>query len=661
MSRSRHGVPDPQNQALTDDAIRDELLQVCASEPFRKSERQKRFLAFVVQQTLSGNAGEIKEPVVAMEVFDRSADYDPKVDTIVRVEARRLRTKLAEYYSSSGAADPIRIELPIGSYVPVFQVQALGPDPGVAVEPIGNQAGRRLWLWTVAFALIVVSGTAFFWLRQRPAANTSPRVAVLPFQNLNPQGVDELYSDGVTEALITDLAKIRRLQVISRTSVQRFKNTRQTLREIATQLQVDYVVEGSFQRNGDRCRITAQLIRTNDDVHVWAETYDLPFTDILRVQQRAAAGIVDRVNVALDPSERHVLENQPTSSTEAYEDLLKARKNSYQYLFLGKQDYYDEAERLLQRAIQLDPAYADAILERALLDGRRYQNTGDTQWLHKAEDGFLAALRREPCDPLANALMASVRNEDGEINSAMQYGRRAVDCGPNSAQAHNSLGLVYLSDGFFEAAAGEFRNSSRVDPVFVSPLLNLSGTLMLLNQKTDAVAVARKATEIEPESALSLAILGIAWMKSGNLAEARAAWDKAARFVGPQQVSGVGDLLQGLEDAASGHKESVRKLLRRHQGERWLQGVLWRGVYQELLLSCGEPAEVLALLERAPEFRSYRFLVSSSALAGMSSDPAFAHLLRQRYQLWQEQLSKYRALVWPPPPKLPPPETVIRR
>ena len=664
MSRSRHANPASQNQELKqelkEDAVRNELGRICTSEAFRKSERQKRFLTFVVEQTLSGNAGVIKEPVLAIEVFDRTSDYDPKIDTIVRVEARRLRVKLAEYYSSAGADDPIRIEVPTGSYAPLFEVRTPRPIlQAPAVDPSRKRATQRFWLWPAVAGLIGIVSTAVFWPHRGPIAHTPPRIAVLPFQDLNPQGVDQLYSAGVTEALITDLAKVRHLQVISRTSVMRFQNTRQPLREIAAQLQADYVVEGAFQRNADQCRITAQLIRTADDVHVWAEGYDLPFTDILRVQRRVANEIVNRVNVALDPSERRALENPPTSSTEAYEDLLKARKNSSQYLILGKQDYYDDADRLLQRALQLDPGYVDAILERALLYGRRYQTTGELQYRAKAEDNLLAALGREPCEPVANAVMASVRNEYGDADAALRYSRRAVDCNPNSAQAHNSLGLVYLSGGFFEAAAKEFQRSAAIDPVFVSPILNLSGTLIWLNRKTDALGVVKKATEIEPESALTNAVLGLIWLENGNLPQANSAWGRAARFVEPRQLSGVRDLFRGLEDSASGRVEHARQLLRRHRGERWMRSVLWRGLYERLVLACEEPSEIVSLLEQAPELRSYRFLISHSELLDrLGSDAGFVSLLQQRYAEWQKQLAT--STISPPPKKLPPPEAVIR-
>ena len=656
-SQPRHDDSAPQSQELTEEAIRAELRQVCNSESFRKSERQKRFLTFVVEQTLGGKASEIKEPVLAMEVFDRPSDYDPKVDTIVRVEARRLRAKLAEYYASAGAADPLRIELPTGSYVPVFQAQVPPPTSTSEAPASGPGSSARFgWLGAIV-PVILVLGAGAYWLNHRASANSNPRIAVLPFQNLNSQAVDELYADGVTEALITDLAKIKRLQVISRTSVMRFKKTRQSLREIASQLQADYIVEGSFQRNGDQCRITAQLIRTSDDVHIWAEPYDLPFTDILRVQRRVATEIVNRVNVALDSSDRQVLESQPTSNTEAYDDLLKARRNSYQYLALGKQDYYDEAERLLERALQLEPSYADAILERALLDGRRYQNTGDPQWRAKAADNFQTVLYREPCQPVANAVMASIRNEDGDADDAMKYGLHAVECNPNSAQAHNALGLVYISSGFYEAAADEFRASSRVDPVFVSAVLNLSQALTLLNQKRDALAVMKKATEIEPESPLTRGGLGLVSLENGNFAEAATAWDKATRFVEPEQAAGIRDIFQGLQEAASGRMDSARQLLRRHRGERFMQSVLWRVFYERLVVECEEPAEVVALLQQLPELRSYRYLVSEPALARLRRDPGFIRLLQERYKLWQEQLAKYGHTVSSPPPKLPPPES----
>jgi adenylate cyclase len=647
MSQPGHADSDSQNQSLTNDAIFFELERICASRQFRNAERQKRFLIFVVKQALAGKGGELKESVLAMEVFDRAADYDPKVDTIVRVEARRLRKKLAEYYAADGAADPVRIELPTGAYVPIFQGGIKSAEPAKPTP--------RALPWALAAVVVIAAATgAAYWLRYRAIADAPLRVAVLPFQNYSAQG-EEDYSDGVTEALITDLAKIRKLQVISRTSVTRFKNTQLPLRQIAIQLQVDYIVEGSIQRTRDKCRITAQLIRASDDVHIWAEAYDRPFDDILRVQGQVAEEIVDRVNVALDPGERQILEKPPTNSTEAYEALLKGRRASGQYLFLGQQDYYDGAEHLLDRALELDPAYVEAILERGLLDARRYQNTGDPQWRAKAEGRLLAVVNREPCHPVANAVMASIRNEDGDIDAALQYDRRAVSCNPNSTQAHNSLGLLYISEGYYEAAAAEFRTGVRVDPLFVSPVMNLGAALSMMDRKSEAVAAAVKAAEIEPQSPIALAMLGDMRLDDGDIAGARVAWRSALRFVEPQQTEGARDLFQGLEEAARGDLQGARGLLRRHRADRWMQGVLWRGVSQRLTLACEEPAEVLALLSQAPELRSYRFLIHWPRFAQMRNEPGFAALAQHRYQVWQERLAKYGSTISPAPPKLPPP------
>jgi serine/threonine-protein kinase len=221
-----------------------------------------RFLRFVVERSVEGRPSEIKEYVIGVEVFDRGTSFDPRLDTVVRVEARRLRSKLREYYETEGRPDAVRIDVPKGSYVPVFQNQRLGAAPSRAVS--------------------VPAGTS----------PNSVGVAVLPFVNLARDEENEFFSDGLTEELINALAAVPGLRVTSRTSVFAFKKKLADIREIGERLRVQMIVEGSVRKTAERLRITVQLINVSDDSHVWSDSYDREMKDIFELQNEITQAIL---------------------------------------------------------------------------------------------------------------------------------------------------------------------------------------------------------------------------------------------------------------------------------------------------------------------------------------------------------------------------------
>ncbi|MFN7919267.1 MAG: hypothetical protein U0Q16_04175 [Bryobacteraceae bacterium] len=599
--------------------------------------------------------------MLAVEVFDRTPEYDPKVDTIVRVEARRLRAKLADYYASAGAADPVRIDIPAGSYIPIF-----GPGkPATGVEAPAA-SGAPIRAWRVAAVVLLLCGAAgavlFFRSRTPETTPTGPvRIAVMPFQNLGSDSADEIYADGLTEALTTDLAKIRGLQVISRTSSQRFKGTRQSLREIAALLHVSHVVEGSLQRSSDRCRVTVQLIRTADDVHVWSEAYELKFSGILALQRDTVAAIARGVHASISPSEQAAIGEPPSRSVEAYEALLRARKASKQYLFLGKDEYFEDSRKLLESALDRDPGYVDAIAEMGLLYGRKYQHTGDAHWRTLAEEAFRRALDRQPCHPEAAPVMANIQGDKGDLIGALDQAQKASQCNPGSSHARLALGISYMSLGLYEAAARELREAAHLDPLSLSAHLNSSWVLRLLRRPAEAVAAAKNGTDTEPGSAVAWAALGKALLEAGNLGEARPAFEKSAMAAPPAQADGVRELHRAAAGcSSSGPLESARAILRRYRQEPWVNGVIWGDAYRELVMQCGEPADIVAMLRSAPVRFSYRALIGTPALAQLRTDSAFREILRERYDTWL-QVQKIPGLreTGVELPELPPLEAVV--
>ena len=278
------------------DAIRVQLQRILAGEGFKRSERICRFLSYAVERTLKGHGDELKESVLAVEVYDRPPDYNPKIDPIVRNDARRLRAKLREYYETEGSSDPVIIEIPKGSYLPVFREREGLPPESTAspwsVRRVLKILSPRQVIAAGAAALLVV-GLALYWAgRQRgPLSGSSVSIAVLPFISLDPDAGSEYLSDGLTEDLINALANVDSLRVPARTSAFAFKGKRLDIRDIGARLNVDMVLEGSVRKEGNQLRVTAQLSKVADGYQVWSANYDREFKDALHIENEIAEAI----------------------------------------------------------------------------------------------------------------------------------------------------------------------------------------------------------------------------------------------------------------------------------------------------------------------------------------------------------------------------------
>jgi len=233
-----------------EERIRTQLERVLASSGFRRCTQLSRFLRFTVDQALAGPNGASKETLIGVEIFGRRPDYDPGCDPVVRVEARRLRVKLAQYYAQEGREDPIRIDLPKGGYLPAFEVQGA------------------------------------------EQADALPSLAVLPFVCL---AALEPFSDGLTTRLIAKLAASNRWRVVSSTSVFQFKNRAQDARRIGQELNAALILEGSVRQAGKRVRCDTQLVSCQDGLHLWAGSFDSGLRDRFAMEDQFAAMIAEGV------------------------------------------------------------------------------------------------------------------------------------------------------------------------------------------------------------------------------------------------------------------------------------------------------------------------------------------------------------------------------
>ena len=288
---------------------RRQLERILANTRFARNERLARFLRFIVERHLEGKDDAIKESVLAVEVFGRSSDHDPRHDSIVRTEAGRLRGRLSEYYLSDGTRDAVVIEIPKGAYVPVIYQRTA--DSEIIARPRPSRHGRA-WLVFAIACLSISIATVASWLIQH--RNPPIPIAVLPLINLSEDPSSDYFADGLTGEIIRNLSIIEGLAVRSQTSSFAFKGKPRNIRDARKQLAVDYILEGSVLRSGQRLRINAQLVRVADDMPIWSGRYDRELTDVFAIQDQISRGIVNGLRLRLGYGRRRY-----ETSVEAYD------------------------------------------------------------------------------------------------------------------------------------------------------------------------------------------------------------------------------------------------------------------------------------------------------------------------------------------------------
>jgi TolB-like protein len=289
------------------DAVRAQLEQILASRGFVTAGRQSRLLRHVVERTLAGQADQLKEYSVGMEVFDRDDKYDPRIDSIVRVEAGRLRSRLDEYYAGDGASDAVRISLPRGAYVAVFEPNVTGalklaPElqeaTAVVVKPAPAKHGWAVWAFGTALVGVVLGMVA--WLGGSPR-DGQPSVAVLAFEQYSASEDDGAIAAQLTDNVTAELARLGTVGVVSHTSAMQFAGERKPLREIAQALNAGFIVEGPVENVAGGIRVMARIVNATTDRKVWVEDFVGRPDDIRTLSRAIAAGVSAAVVKAPTP------------------------------------------------------------------------------------------------------------------------------------------------------------------------------------------------------------------------------------------------------------------------------------------------------------------------------------------------------------------------
>jgi TolB-like protein/Tfp pilus assembly protein PilF len=453
------------------------------------------------------------------------------------------------------------------------------------------------------------------------------RIAVLPFANISPDPKDEYFADGMTEELISTLSKIRGFKVISRTSVLRYKQSNKTLSEIAKELNVGAILEGSVRKAADDLRITAQLIDVDNDEHLWSQDYNRKFENVFSLQAEIAQKVADSLQVTILSKESKELGKKPTKNMEAYILYLKGHTYSNQFTlesFKKMIDYWEHA-------IQKDPNYAQVYASIA----SAYSSAGSGELLPtneaftKAERFAEKAMQLDPSIPESHIALGWVLlSQRWDFLGAEREMRRALELNPNLVDGHLDLGALLVGLGRFEEAAVECKRALELDPLSTSTCVWAGSGLTSSHHYDEAIEVLRNAIELEPNSGMARNNLGVAYVKKGMIEEGIAEIKIAIEISKGNVANWISDLAYAY--ARAGNINEVRKILadllkineESHKSETEIAGVY---------LSLGEKDKAIEWLEKAYDRRAGYLLgiIFDSSFDGFRSDPRFQALLKK--------------------------------
>jgi TolB-like protein/DNA-binding winged helix-turn-helix (wHTH) protein/Tfp pilus assembly protein PilF len=432
--------------------------------------------------------------------------------------------------------------------------QSASPEIFITGNAVPESKPRRIgsrralgWGSLVGVFAVVLLAVGWRYLRTGAEANLSRNpiksMVVLPFENLSGDKEQQYFTDGMTDELIAHLAKIRSLRVISRTSSMEYKGTPKTLSEIARNLNVDAVVEGTVLRSGDRVRITAELVQVATDRHLWAETYESQLGDVLALQSQVASAIVNEIRINLTPEEQQRLAKTRSVSAEGYEDYLKGRY----YWNKRSQEGLTKAIEYFQLATKKDPHYALAfagladcysIIGSAIVGTVPYQDVAP-----KAKAAALKALELDDTLAEAQTSLATVRfNYDWDWPGAAQGFQRSIELNPNYATAYQRYSLYLIAMGRTKDSLAQMNRARELDPLSISMNFSLGWRLYMAHQYDQAIEQLQNTLDMDPSFALARMVLGQAYEQKRAYPRALAELQRAVTgsHDSPQMLGALG-------------------------------------------------------------------------------------------------------------------------
>lgn len=570
---------------VSSEQLHQQMARILTSATFSNAGRMSRFLTFTLAETLAGRGAALKEYTIGVAVFDRPAGFDPRTEPIVRVEARRLRDKLATYYETTGAADDLLIELPKGAYALRFTRRSLVAAPAA------------------------------------PSTHPTPRLAVLPFTTLGgPEAAEDYFVEGLTEELIHLLLQLPGLEVVAWRSSARLRGPEEHERAMR-ELHLSHFLRGAVRRAGGQVKFTAQLVDAADGRFLWSELFEGAEQDLRSLEVEIARAISQRLSVSFDlAAPPAAVDAEPGSP--AHHAFLMGRFHAAKRTLEGLAKSIDCFEQALAERPQYALARAALADSLTLLAG--YGDRHPREAVAQAREAAQAAAAQTGCRTASAAghstLGLITALHDWNWTEAERLFRRAIAADKNYPTAHHWLaGDVMAPQGRFAEAHEELKIARRLDPL--SPVINDSETFLLVLERRydEALAATRALQDFDPHFYLGHASMGRILTQMGRYDDALAHYEQARRLVDRFTPKVEGAYAQAL--ALAGRRAEavlLRDRLVKQSRARYIPAVTLAVVE----LGLGQVDDAVAYAEQGAENREL-----SAALFGVHPlyDPLRAH------------------------------------
>jgi|HubBroStandDraft_6_1064221.scaffolds.fasta_scaffold22964_2 TolB-like protein/DNA-binding winged helix-turn-helix (wHTH) protein/Flp pilus assembly protein TadD len=501
------------------------------------------------------------------------------------------------------------------------------PDLAVTPAATKNRAPSLAWKMAVFVPLALIVFFTGWKLHSRYyAATVIHSLAVLPLESLSNDASQDYFADGMTDELISDLGQLSALRVISRTSVMGYKHAHKPLPQIARELNVDAIVEGTVLRSGDRVRITAQLIDATADKHLWSQSYEGELKDTLALQNQVARAIADQIRIKLNPQEQAALKIARVVNPEAYESYLKGR------YFWNKRtpDSLKVALAYFNQAIDEDPNYAQAYSgladTYALLGDWQYAVMTSKEAFPRAKAAAIKALELDSTLSEAhNSLAFCFDAFDWDLESAGKEFQRSIELNPGYATAHHWYAWHLSLLGRFDEALEEMRKAKNLDPLSLIINADLAELLVIAHFYDESIIQSRATIAMDPNFALAHNQLAQAYLQKHMNVEAIAELQKAVELSGGSPTC-VANLARAY--AASGKTSEAVKLLgdlKNHSNRGYSDASEVAVVYAAL----GDKDQAMHWLEIGYEERFNPGVLLRPGFDPLRSDQRFQDLLRR--------------------------------
>lgn len=458
--------------------IQSELDRVLSSSAFSGSERHRQFLAYVVGEALKGDTSKLNEFVLGFEVFNRGETFDPRIDSIVRVEARRLRERLAKYYAEEGLGDPIVISLRPRSFAPQFEKRA-------ALTRTNSEFSWRRWMSNHARLALIAAGLLSLavasavvlprWMRA-PGPPETVSILILPFETLSAASSQEYLGSAIADSIITGLSGSRGLRILSQ--------GKQTDKADPV---ADYIVDGTVQVKNSLLRVSVKMTDTRAQSYIWAETREAPLDGLAELERALTNAIAARVRLPLPPGGGDIARRRRAASAEAYGTFLRGQYYWYQ----TDRTSLEKSLELFTRVTNLDPEYAPGWAWLSLtyqLQALGPQREGSLL-LGKSRQAAAKAMQLDDQLAESNAAMAGCAALGWEWEQAGRGFRRAIQLNPAWAHGHLMYALWYLIPaGRTKEALGEVFRAHELDPSTRITRIMLAEALYLNHDYDRAIA-----------------------------------------------------------------------------------------------------------------------------------------------------------------------------